>query len=69
VNERTPFGFSSGTFSKVHVGRRPLPLYHYLSTAIKVRLLYLRGYTPCESSMKCGIHGVSALMFWEGEIF
>ena len=28
--------FSSGTFSKVHAGRRPLPLYHYSSTAINV---------------------------------
>ena len=52
--------FSSGTFSQVHAGGRPLPLYHYLSTAINVRLWDLKGHTTCERGTKCGICGVSA---------
>ena len=56
--------FSSGTFSKVHAGGWPLPLYRYSSTTINVQLWDSKGRTPCESGTKCGIYGVSAPTFF-----
>ena len=42
--------FSSGTFSNVRAGGRPLPLYHYSPTANKISSWDSRGHAPCERS-------------------
>ena len=49
--------FSLGTFSKVRVGGRPLPLYHYSPTTKKL------GSWTREATLPSNVWGVSAAIF------